>query len=59
MMRPMIGRYKGFRCARMVAGVKRSVLARVGAVKPSLAPVRNEMLNTSGSRRIILENLSR
>ncbi len=21
-MRPMIGRYKGFRCARMVAGVK-------------------------------------
>ncbi len=27
------------------------------AVKPSLAPVRNEMLNASGSRRIMLENL--
>ncbi|MEE8265814.1 MAG: hypothetical protein V3R62_05660, partial [Acidiferrobacterales bacterium] len=26
-------------------------------VKPSLAPVRNEMLNASGSRRIMLENL--
>ncbi len=57
MMRRMIGRYKGFRCARMVAGVKGCVRARVGAVKPSLAPVRNEMLNASGSRRIMLENL--
>ena len=28
-----------------------------GAVKPSLAPVRTEMLNASGSRRIIMENL--
>ncbi len=27
------------------------------AVKPSLAPVRNEMLNASSSRRIMLENL--
>ncbi len=31
----------------------------LGRVKPSLAPVRNEMLNASGSRRIIMENLSR
>ena len=29
----------------------------LGRVKPSLAPVRNEMLNASGSRRIMLENL--
>ncbi len=29
----------------------------MGAVKPSLGPVRNEMLNASGSRRIMLENL--
>ncbi len=35
----------------------RSVPARVGAVKPSLAPVRIEMLNTSGRRLIMLENL--
>ncbi len=27
------------------------------AVTPSLAPVRNEILNASGSRRIIMENL--
>ena len=26
-------------------------------VKPSLTPVRNEMLNASGSRRIMQENL--
>ncbi len=31
--------------------------ARGAAVKPSLAPVRNEMLNASGSRRIIMGNL--
>ncbi len=29
----------------------------LGQVKPSLAPVRNEMLNASGNRRIIMENL--
>ncbi len=29
----------------------------LGRVKPSLAPVRNEMLNASGSRRIMQENL--
>ncbi len=57
MMRRMIGRYKGAPARPDGAGVKRSVLARVGAVKPSLAPVRNEMLNASGSRRIMQENL--
>ncbi len=31
----------------------------LGRVKPSLAPVRNEMLNASGSRRIMLENLAK
>ncbi len=41
----------------MAAGVERCVRARGGAVKPSLASVRNEMLNASGSRRIMLENL--
>ncbi len=66
-MRLMIGRYKGFRCARMVAGVKgASARARggngrgplaFGRVKSPLAPVRIEMLNTSGSRRIMQENL--
>ncbi len=29
----------------------------LGRVKPSLIPARNEMLNASGSRRIIMENL--
>ncbi len=67
MMRRMIGRYKGFRCAQMGEGVKgasarahggngRGPLA-FGRVKSPLAPVRIEMLNTSGSRRIIMENL--
>ncbi len=50
MMRRVSRRYKGCRCARIGRASR-------GAVKPSLAPVRNEMLNASGSHRIIMENL--
>ena len=45
-----IGRARIGRASRVAS-------ARAGAVKPSLAPVRNEMLNASGSRRIMQENL--
>ncbi len=48
MMRRMIGRYKGAPARPDGAGVKRSVLARVGAVKPSLAPVHNENVERIG-----------
>ncbi len=48
MMRRMIGRYKGAPARPDGAGVKRSVLTRVGAVKPSLAPVHNENVERIG-----------
>ncbi len=43
--------------SRIRLSLRAMVRPRGGAVKPSLAPVRNEMLNTSGSRRIMQENL--
>ncbi len=56
MMRRVSERYKGL-SVRPV-GERQGWRPRArGTVKPSLAPVRNEMLNASGSRRIIMENL--
>ncbi len=46
-----------FRCVRLVAGVKGCVRARGGGGQAVTRTSRNEMLNTSGSRRIMLENL--
>ncbi len=56
MMRRVSERYKGL-SVRPV-GERQGWRPRArGAVKPSLAPVRNEMLNASGSHRIMQENL--
>ncbi len=59
MMRRVSGRYKVSRCADWGEGVKGCVRAGGGQVKPSLAPVRTDLLNASGSRRIMQENLAK